>query len=84
MRPRNYRRKVPYPPPGHRDLQSVFTIKEAASLWFKHPSTLRYHIDKGNLAARKSGKLWLISKDSLIAYYGHSPLIRTQKSKNPS
>lgn len=70
-----YRKKMPVPV-GHEKLTEVLTIHEASALWFKHPRTLRYHIDKGNITARQSGKLWLISRDSLIAYYGHTPLIK--------
>ncbi len=79
-RPRHYRKRVPYPP-GRNKLSDVLTITEAAALWFKHPDTIRQHIDVGNLAARRSGKIWLISRDSLVAYYGHSPLIQRKNQR---
>lgn len=78
-RPRHYK-KQNADPPGHQRLGDLLTINEAAALWFKERSTIEYHIQRGNLAARQSGSIWLISKNSLIAYYGHSPLIQRKKS----
>lgn len=80
-RPRHYKKQPPAADGKLYKLSDLITIREAAALWLRHPTTIMYHIERGNLAARQSGTIWLISKQSLIDYYGHSPLIR--KRKNP-
>lgn len=55
---------------GEQALCEVVTIAEAARLWHYHHTTFRYAVDSGNVAARKSGNIWLISVSSIIAYYG--------------
>lgn len=46
------------------------TIPEAAKLYGKHPNTVRFAIDVGQLRARKSCGTWLVSIPSLIALWG--------------
>jgi len=58
---------------GETDLQRVVTLSEAACLWYRHRSTLRYAIDAGLIAARQSGRTWLLSVASLVAHYGPPP-----------
>lgn len=52
-------------------LYRVTTVPEACKLWKKPRNTLLYAIDAGNLTARKSGKNWLVSVESLIHLWGH-------------
>lgn len=80
MRPRHYR-KTTRPQIGAYKLAELLTINEAAALWLKSRDTIYGHIMRGNLTARQSGTIWLISKDSLIELYGHSPLIRISKKQ---
>jgi len=78
-RPRHYaiRRSIA----GRENLFQVLTIPEAAAIFCVSESTIRYAIEAGKIAARQHGshKTWLISKDSLIDIFGHSPLIRSRK-----
>lgn len=61
---------LPYFDVEHRnELERVVTLTEAAERACVRPQTLMYHIDRGNLAARKSGHVWLISLASLHALY---------------
>jgi len=65
---RHYRQKVPIG--NYSDvLLAVVDVKEAAALVHVHPRTILYHIDKGNVTARKTSRTWLISVPSLQAYY---------------
>lgn len=57
-----------------RVLGSVTTLQEASKLWGKSTTTLRYHIKRGSLDARRTcvsnrGTV-LISVESLIELYG--------------
>jgi len=52
----------------YKELARVVTLAEAARMVFKHPNTLRYAIDAGNLAAVRCGRVWLVSVSSLNAY----------------
>lgn len=58
-------------------LYQVVTISEASKLFFAHPDTISYHIDRGNLIYRKSpiGKnsIILIELYSLVNLYGFMP-----------
>ncbi len=58
---------------GDSELWRVVTLTEAARLWYRHRSTLRYAIDAGLVNARQSGRTWLISVSSLVAHYGPPP-----------
>lgn len=61
---------LPYFDVEHQnELERVVTLTEAAERACVRPQTLMYHIDRGNLAARKSGHVWLISLASLHALY---------------
>lgn len=56
------------------ELYSLVTIQEAARLYYRQPSTIRYHIDRGNLEWRKVGSnrrgIYMISLASLMKLYG--------------
>lgn len=54
-------------------LTAVLTRAEAARLWHRSPKTIQYQIDRGRLAARRTGRGWLITRASLIALYGDQP-----------
>ena len=54
------------------ELERVITLAEAAEHYCVHPQTLRYHIDRGNLTARRSGNAWLIHRASLDRLYGQN------------
>jgi excisionase family DNA binding protein len=77
-RPRHYKKRE-RTPSGSPKLAELVTVSEASALWGRSRDTIYGHIARGNLAARQSGTIWLISKDSLIELYGHSPLIKTRK-----
>ena len=47
------------------ELERVITLAEAAEHYCVHPQTLRYHIQRGRLTARRSGRVWLIHRASL-------------------
>lgn len=66
---------------GRENLFEVLTVREASGLFCVSESTIRYAIETDKIAARQNGKgkAWLISKQSLIDIYGHSPLIRSKK-----
>lgn len=55
-------------------LTQVVTIREASSLFDRHPDTIKYHIIKGQLESRLvdtgNRALYLISLESLIKRYG--------------
>lgn len=60
------------PPPlniGLEDVENVLTITEAAALAKVNRRTIMYHIDAGHLTARQTGKMWLISRKSLVVLY---------------
>ena len=52
-------------------LSEVLTIQEVSKFWGKHRTTVRYHIDRGNLRARytAAGRI-LVEKDSVITLWG--------------
>jgi excisionase family DNA binding protein len=50
-------------PAGH-----VLTIADLASIVRVHPNTVRNWIDKGDLAAFKTGTTWKIVTDTAIAF----------------
>lgn len=52
------------------DLMLVTTVATVAEYWHYHPDTIRYHCERGTLAARKDGKTWLISLRSVIDLWG--------------
>lgn len=54
----------------NRALTQVVTRAEAAQLWQRHPETIQYQIDRGRLAARRTGRGWLIAWGSLVDLYG--------------
>lgn len=73
-RPRHYRKRAASTTGQHK-LADLLTINEAAALWGRSRDTIYRNIQSGRLTARQSGSIWLISKDSLVEFYGHSPLI---------
>lgn len=66
------KRKKLTPPPA--DLTAVLSVQEAAALFDRHPDTIMYHIDQGNLLWRKIGPerrgMYLIWLPSLLELYG--------------
>lgn len=60
--------------PAIDPLYTLLTVNEAASLFFVSPKTIRYHIMRENIQARKADSdlrgLWLISYQSLVDYFG--------------
>lgn len=75
------RRKIKCSDSGRQNLFEVMTVQEAAAIFCVTESTIRYAIDRGKIAARQNtkGRTWLISKNSLIDIYGHSPIIKSKK-----
>ena len=63
------------PPQHYEPLGFVTTISEAAQHWQYSRYGVRYAIDAGNLAAVQSGRTWLISVPSLVAYWGYPPAL---------
>lgn len=55
---------------GEGDLYSVLSIAEAAALWGVSPATVRYHIDRGNIVARKCGHTVIVPSVCMVALYG--------------
>ena len=54
---------------GESDLYKVVTVAEAAELVMRSPRTIRHHIIAGNFAARRAGRDYIISLESLFSYY---------------
>lgn len=52
------------------DIKQVMTIHEVCEGWDKHENTVRQAINYGNIVARKSGKAWIISYKSVVAWWG--------------
>lgn len=55
-------------------VSQVVTIREAASMYYVRPDTIRYHLDRGRLVWRKAtdarNGVILIELNSLVALYG--------------
>lgn len=56
-------------PQDYAVLSEVTTVAEAARITYRHPNTIRYAIDAGNVAAVKVGRVWLVSIRSLLAWF---------------
>lgn len=54
---------------GDQALSEVVTIQEAMKIAHTGYSTLHYHITHGNINARKTDRVYLISLKSLLSYY---------------
>jgi len=54
---------------GQSELDAVIKVSEAAKIACVHPRTIRYHITRGNINAKKFGSLYAVSLTSLNAYY---------------
>jgi len=54
------------------DLYKVSTVEEIAETWGKNPMSIRRAIDskKNPLVGRRSGKVWIISVDSVVNRWG--------------
>jgi hypothetical protein len=54
------------------DLYKVSTVEEIAETWGKNPMSVRRAIDskKKPLVGRRSGKVWIISVDSVVNRWG--------------
>lgn len=52
------------------DLMRVTTVPTVAELWHFDQSTVRYHCERGTLAAVKDGQTWLISLQSVVELWG--------------
>lgn len=60
---------------GHRCLDEVFGLAEAARLVRVDPWTLRRAAQRGQLGsgARRSGKTWIFARQAVLAMYGGAP-----------
>lgn len=53
------------------DLAKVTTVKEVMNLYdISHPSSVIALIERGDISAMKVCGTWLISLDSVVAWYG--------------
>lgn len=66
-------------------INEVLTFAEAAELWGLSMGTLRMRLSKGYMGDliegvdyRKSGKVWLITKDAMLKLYG--PIKKDQEN----
>lgn len=66
-------------------INEVLTFAEAAELWGLSMGTLRMRLSKGYMGDliegvdyRKSGKVWLITKDAMVKLYG--PIKKDQEN----
>lgn len=66
-------------------INEVLTFAEAAELWELSMGTLRMRLSKGYMGDliegvdyRKSGKVWLITKDAMVKLYG--PIKKDQEN----
>lgn len=50
---------------------TVTTLAEASRMYQRHPNTITYAIDAGNIAAVRVGGIVLVSIPSLRAYWGN-------------
>lgn len=55
---------------AREDILNVLTVHEVCEGWDKHENTVRQAIEYKNIVARKSGKAWIISYKSVIAWWG--------------
>lgn len=53
-------------------LHQVLTIPEIAQGWYLHPDTVRKALvtRRNPLVARKSGRVWLVSYESVVKRWG--------------
>jgi len=56
---------------GRADLYRVVSVSEAARLFHRSRHTILYHIRSENVAARMVGRDYIISLDSLKAYFSN-------------
>jgi excisionase family DNA binding protein len=54
-------------------LNEVLTAAEAAALWGLDDSTVKKACQKGRIEARKSGRVWLITRTDMEKVYGPQP-----------
>lgn len=54
---------------GQHELDAVLSVSEAARLVYVDPSTIRYHIKRGNINAKLFGHSYGVSLSSLQNYY---------------
>lgn len=61
--------------PEHLEaLSKVTTISEVMQLYgVKYHTSVQWLIDKGDISAVKVGGTWILSMDSVIAWYGDPP-----------
>lgn len=52
------------------DLMRVTTVPTVARYWHFSENTVRYHCERGTLAAVKDGCTWLISLQSVVDLWG--------------
>lgn len=58
-----------------QDLAKVTTIPEVMKMYdIKYHTTVSYAIDRGDITAVLVGGVWIVSLDSVIAYYGKPDL----------
>lgn len=53
-----------------KDIESVVTLAEACQRWSKARSHIMTEINLGRIAGRQSGKVWLVSYESLYRRWG--------------
>lgn len=56
---------TPKYPCSQEEFFAGVTIQDAAQLLHYHRETIIYHINRGTLRARKSGRIWLIDLKSI-------------------
>ena len=61
---------------ARQDIYRVLTIAEVCNGWNKHYKTVIQAIKASNIVARKSGKAWIISYRSVVAWWGEPSTVR--------
>jgi hypothetical protein len=55
---------------GQDDLSEVITVQEAARLVHISTRGIIYHLEHGNINGRATDRVYLVSRKSLLRYYG--------------
>lgn len=64
------RNRPPRPQIGAELLEQVVTVPEACKLWNYSRFGVLYAIDRGYVTARRIGRDWIITVESLRAHWG--------------
>lgn len=62
-------------------LEEVTTMAQVQRDYCKHPKSVRYAIDAGNIAAKQVGGVWLISVASVRRWWGEPPNRHNTKTR---